>query len=306
VAFIRLPYHVICTLEVQPRDADQVYVDVPGGAKLVKVLVKEKQRVTKGQTLAVLENHDLDLEVEDLARQVEGYKAKYDGLLRQSFGSRPEGAADGLATIEKALKSLEKQLEQKRIDQQHLTLVARRDGMVLPPPGIPKRRGGDEEGEAATSWWGTPLDPANQGGSTILREGTLFCEVGEPTEMEAILVVDQDERDFVRVGQEADVKLDELPHDTFRSKITEISEGNLRITPQRLSTSAGGEVASKKDPTTGTEKPQSTSYQARVPLDDQDQVMRIGVRGRAKVYAEGQSIGQRLYRLIIRTFRFKL
>ncbi len=59
VLFLPLPHSVMATLEVQPRDAAQVWVDVPGGGKLVAVYVKPGQRVTTGQPLALLENVEL-------------------------------------------------------------------------------------------------------------------------------------------------------------------------------------------------------------------------------------------------------
>ena len=77
-------------------------------------------------------------------------------------------------------------------------------------------------------------------------------------------------------------------------------------TPRPEILPAGGDLASKTDPTTGIEHPQSTSYEARVPLDDKDGLLRLGMRGRGKIHVQWVSLGSRLWRFVIHTFNFKL
>ena len=154
------------------------------------------------------------------------------------------------------------------------------------------------------SWSGTPLDEENY--RPFLKEGVLFCQVGDPRSLEAILVIDQGDIDYVKEDQEVDLKFDALPHDTLHGKIERISISNLKITPRRLSTKAKGELASKTDPETGVETPQSASYQALVPINDDEGVMLVGLRGRAKIHTAPLSLGARLWRLIMNTFNFRL
>ena len=54
----------------------------------------------------------------------------------------------------------------------------------------------------------------------------------------------------------------------------------------------------------GKLRPISTSYQARVPLDNSKDLLRVGLTGQARVYTGWQPLGQRLYRYLARTFRF--
>ena len=121
-----------------------------------------------------------------------------------------------------------------------------------------------------------------------------------------MLVVDQADRNIVREGQSVDVKLEGFPSTTLHSEIKEIAESELKVTPQRLSTKSGGELPSKTDPHTGVETPQSTSYQARVPIDDPEGLVRLGVRGQARVYTDWLPLGTRLWRLVAHTFNFKM
>ncbi|MHB1033266.1 MAG: hemolysin D [Pirellulales bacterium] len=298
--FVPLPYRVICMLEIKPRDALPVYVDVAG--KLDRIDVQPGQRVTKGATLGELSNLDVNLAVEALKLQRDQYKAQLESLERQRFDERRftgVEAGSEIATIRKSLAGVEEQLRQKQMDLTRLRLVAPIAGTVLPPPEAPKEP--DTDGQLPR-WYRTPLDPRNLGAT--LMESTLFCQIGEPEKMEANLVIDQSDIEFIQAGQPIDIKLDEMPHDTLKSTISEIGPP-LKISPKQLSNKGGGELASKTDPA-GVERPASVTYQARAPLDNAEGLLRIGLRGRAKVHARWQTLGQRTWRYITQTFNFRL
>ena len=104
------------------------------------------------------------------------------------------------------------------------------------------------------------------------------------------------------------LQLDAYPGITLTSRVEEVAKVELKITPAGLSSQAGGELNTKMD-ATGVQRPMSTSYQARVPLDDQGELQGLlctGLRGRAKVSTKWQSLGRRLSRYISRTFHFEL
>jgi len=305
VIFVPLPHSVECTLEIQPRDAEPVYVDVSDGGRLDEVDVEPGQQVAKGMRLAQLSNVDVDLELARLSGKYDRYNIELTNLRRKRH-TDPQAFAE-IPQVEEALETVGKQLEEKQKDKQRLTLEAPIDGAVLPPPSTPDR--GASTGQLST-WSGTPLQPENLGAH--LEESVLFCQIGDPKRLEAILVIDQTDIDFVRamLGKDrrpkVEFKLDELPHDTLKSEITEIAEVDLQFTPQQLSTKTGGELATLTDPETGMERPQSTSYQARAPIEDPEDVIRIGMRGRGKIHTDWQPLGTRLWRFISHTFNFKL
>ena len=58
---------MICTLELKPRDADPVYVEVPGVSR--RDHVKPGQQVKTGDELGRLRNVDLELEIADIESQ---------------------------------------------------------------------------------------------------------------------------------------------------------------------------------------------------------------------------------------------
>jgi len=294
VFLIPLPYHVISTLEIKPRDAHSIYVSIPG--TLEHIYVKPGQAVAAGELLARLTNVDLDMEIAELEGQVSEHESRLKSLQR----IRLEDPTAGLEVpqVVDQLASANRQLKQKREDRKRLELRAPVAGTVLPPPELPKRPSSTD----LEHWHGLPLDKRNLG--ALLTESTLFCQIGDPRKMEASLVIDQDDIEHVKEGQTIDIKLNELPGRTFRSEIEKIGPA-LKAAPRQLSSKTGGELATTTDEQ-GVERPMSTSYPARALLDDEDGLMFIGLRGRAKVHASWQTLGTRAWRMFIRTFNFKL
>ena len=313
VLLIPVPHNVMSTVEIQPRDAEPVYVDVATGGVLAQVHVKPGQQVAEKQPLARLQNIDLSLEIAKLDGERRQRNMQLQNLLRQ--GLDDPLSATQIPEIRKALGTLDKQLEEKQREQQRLELLAPAAGTVLPPPATTEKD--DPEGQLA-AWSGTPLDPENKG--AYLKESVMLCQIGDPQKLEAILIIDQRDVEDVkrsldaylksnkdeRLAVKVDFKLDALPFDTLHSHITEIAQEELKISPQRLSTKTGGELATTTDPKSGAERPQSTSYQARAPLDDPQHLLRQGLRGRGKIHVAWLPLGTRLWRLLTHTFNFKL
>jgi putative peptide zinc metalloprotease protein len=293
--FIPLPHRVYCTLEIQPHAAKSVYVSVPG--ELEQVLVKPGAKVKKRTPVAKLRNFDLLLAVADLEGQRAENRTELDGLHRRS--RIDEEASAQIPAVEAVLKSIEEQLVEKKADLERLNLIAPADGTLMPPPEQPDK----PDDKRLSNWSGTPLEPRNQG--AYLQEGVMFCQVGDPTEMEALMVVDQDDVEYLAAKQVVDVKLDELPTDTLTGEIAEIAKEPLRVSPRHISNKAGGELATKTDEA-GVERPMSTSYQVRVPLKDPEGLLRIGLRGRGRVHALPQTLAHRLWRYVTQTFHFRL
>jgi putative peptide zinc metalloprotease protein len=296
--FLPLPYSVVCPLEIQARDALPVYVDVAG--KLLELDVRPGQQVAAGQQLAQLRSIDTIVEITKLKGSEKEYEAKLESLMQQSF--RDRRAADQIPQLQEALNSVREQLQEKERDRQRLRLVAPAAGTVLPPPLTPAHE--RNEDDKLPPWSGNTLDRENLGAT--FEQGVLFCQIGDPKRLEAVLVLDQADRNMIREKQSVDLKIEGLPSTTFRSEVAEIAESELKVTPQRLSTRSGGEVPSKADPHSNIERPMSTSYQVRVPLDDADGLVRLGIRGQARIYTSWIPLGTRLWRLLANTFNFKM
>ena len=156
------------------------------------------------------------------------------------------------------------------------------------------------------SWTGTPLDAENFG-AALSSEGpqNLFCQIGDPNAWEAVLVIDQDDIDQVREGQQVRLMFDESAYHVFVSKIERPSSDAMPSAPPRLASTNGGSLPAKADPD-GTVRPLSTSYQAIAPLDNSSGLLRNGLVGRARIEASPRTVAQRLYRYLSRTFNFEL
>jgi len=302
---VPLPHSVVCPLEIQARDADAagkvlsqpVYIEVTG--KVLSLDVTPGQQVAAGQQLAQLYSTDVDLKIAELKGKGDAYRVQLESLRQQA--GRDRRAAEQIPQIQEALKTVADQLEEKNRDKQRLRLSAPIAGTVMPPTITTRHEDGEE---TLPVWSGTPLDPENLGATLDEREK--FCQIGDPKQLEAVMVVDQADRNIIREGQAVDIKLEGFPSTTLHSQIAEVAEEGLKVSPQRLSSKSGGELATKTDPQTGAEKPMSTSYQARAPIDDPEELFRLGIRGQARIYTDWLPLGTRLWRLVSHTFNFKL
>ncbi len=258
VLLVPLPHRVLCILEIQARDARPVYVDVEG--RLESIDVAPGDRVEAGQQLAQLVNPNIDLEIARFRGEVEQYEAQLRTLRR--LGYRNREAAASIPQVQEALATVRERLREEEEHKARLRLVAPVSGIVLPPPEVPHRRE-DSLGQLA-SWSGTPLMERNWGAT--LESSVLFCRIGDPRQVEATLIVDQVERNYVAEGQRVEIMLRHMPGVVLETRIESVSESELDLSPHRLSTRAGGDLPTFTDPETGVERPQSTSYQARAPL----------------------------------------
>lgn len=293
---IPLPYRVFCTFEIQPQGATPVYVDVPG--ELQKVYVHPGQPVKEGQLLAELKNLRVNFEVAELAGQQREYAAQWEATRRLSSIDREAGA--NLSRIEASRKSVAEQLEKRQQDLELLKLKAPKSGIVMLPPEMQPPPDADEN---LPGWSGTPLAPENLG--CTLEEAAMFCQIGDPTKMQANLVIPQSEIELVGEGNEVALKLDSRPGDTLPGHIEHISNVELKIVPRSLGNKSGGEVATKTDES-GQERPLEISYQASVPLNDPEKLLVMGLKGRAKIYAGRRTLAQQVWRYVARTFNFEL
>ncbi len=301
VLFVPLPYRVFCSLNVEARDAKTVYVEVPGTLKAV--YVRPGDHVKKGKVLAELENYDLEVSISELQGRRDQLQSQLDSLMRERFRDTQAGAE--VPHVQDSLDAIDEQLNKKQIDLAHLQLVAPVDGWIIPTPEVPAPPAEEDNQQAKLpTWSGSPMDAKNLGAT--LKQGSPFCQIGNPREMQAALVIDQADVDLIAKGGKAVIKLDELPGDVFYSKIASISQIPLTAAPRELSHKSGGDLQTKTD-ASGVERPENTSYEALAPIDDPDQLLVVGLRGRAKISsAHWISLGTRAWRAFSQTFHFKL
>jgi len=300
IAYIPLPHHVMTTLVVQPRDAERIYVDVPGVLEEVNVeagVFVEPHDPAKADAkpLAVLKNLEVELEVTKLQGDVLQTVKQLENLNRQL--ENPD-ALQQVPSTEMSLQMYQDQLNNRKEEALRLRLVNHTAGFVMPPPEVPAP---PSHNEALPMWSGTPLDKVNRG--SWLEEKTLVCIIGDPEKMEAILIIDQSDLEFVEVGQRVEIKFEEYPMKTAYGTIEEIAKSDLKVVPREVSSRAKGDLTTETD-ASGNERPMSASYQARVPIENFNPKLLPGFRGRAKVHTPSRTLGSVIVRYLFKTFRF--
>jgi len=303
ILFVPLPSHVWAPFELQPHGAESVYVEVPG--RLVNVAVVPGQRVEKGDLVAELENLDLEFSAEQLRGQRASLLAQLEGLETLRFTpDRAAEAARQTADLKKLLEGAEKMLRQKERDLERLRIVAPASGVVIPPPRVNRPPVVDDA--ELPQWTGTPLDPENLGAS-LVPDGpqSMICQIGDPNDWDAVLVIDQDDAGLVQEGQPVRLMFEEWSYQRFDSTIANRARNAMTTAPPRLASTNGGPLASQPGPD-GTMRPLATSYQAVARLDNSSGLLRNGLTGRARVDTAPRTLAERLYRYFSRTFNFEL
>ncbi len=298
VVWVPLPFHVDCAVEIQPRDAKQVFAMVPG--RLVTWNKKPGDFVQAEQTIAQLDSIDLRLRMAQAQGEYDLALKRYEVLNdQQNADEQARAQLFTQAEIVRAKAELVANI-QESIDQ--LTIKAIADGMILAPPSKPIPKQAEAE-EQLPTWNGSPFDDKNQ--DAFFSPSDLLCVIGDPDAWDAVLVVDQHDIDLVKEGEETEIMIDSARLDTFTGRIEKISEMEMKVSPENLALQAGGKLDTEMD-SSGRMRPISTSYQARVPLDNVQIPLRSGYRGQAKIYVGWKSLGWRISRFCIRTFKFEM
>lgn len=296
VAWIPVPHHVSGSLHIQPRDASVVYVDVPGNVRMIHCQADEP--IVEGELLVTLENLDEWLAITRLERGLVEEKTLLASLERAAREG-DDGAALQLNGVEQSIATMQEMLRKRIDDFERLIIKAPCSGQII--PAVYRKPQDDEDRLGA--WSGTPLEPHNLG--AFLQKGTPICQIGNPRNLEAILVIDQTNIEFVGPGQRVEVFLDHLPGRQFESGVEHISEMEMKDSPRSLSSKSGGELMTRTD-RFGRERLLETAFQVSAPLDDDDGILRIGARGYGKIRVGNQTIGWRVWRYLSHTFSFEM
>ncbi len=290
-----LPHRITVPAAVQLRGAHRVFVSVAGR---LTWSVEPGTVVRPGDVLGRLENPDLVLEIARLQGQREVLQTQLQSLKTRSAQQTNLGVRDAgseIPTTEQALADIENRLRKREEEKQRLTLTAPVAGTVLPPRRQPAPKANDE----LPSWTGQPLDQANR--DAFLETGTLFCLVGDPHALEALLVIDQAEIAFVQAQQQVWIQSDQLPGRYLSGRIEELSQIDADAVPPELVAAGRLPLAKQAD---GQSRLAGVFYQARVSLAPHDYPLLPGATGRARIHAAPLSLGRRLVRYLSSTFRF--
>ncbi|MBN1436706.1 MAG: HlyD family efflux transporter periplasmic adaptor subunit [Sedimentisphaerales bacterium] len=253
VLFWPMEQHVTLNFVLEPAQVQLVRTGVDGQLQLVDS-VKEGSYITvdgtdQSGTVALLENRDLQLQIEQTGYEIQQFDIQIDQLRR--YGQNAE--ADML--IERR-ESKVADLERLRSIEAELQVQASFSGEVL----------------------GTvsELDSIN---NRFLRKGTILFLLADNSQMTAKVWVSEDDLarifpDLDEIGQAAELMLYAFPGDTFTGHVAigpgdhcEDSMGEFGE-KMALSHKVGGEVYTEYDYYTRSERPTDPVYEITIELDD--------------------------------------
>lgn len=290
---IPLPLHVEAALIVEPHEVQHVYTTTPG--ELQSLFVEPGQVVSEGAPLAQLSNPEMEDQSALMKIEKEVQTKRVDLYFHLEDPAQQQLAREKLQTVEEQLLDFEEQLAALRLN-------APCDGIVVAPPrkAEPKL---DTTKTQLSSWHGTPMDPNNT--FSQLEQGTHLLSVAPNSNYQATMLIDQADRNDVFTGQMVELKFDHLPNRTYIGKVEQISERDLQFVPEIMSNKLGGALPTVTD-SQGREKLASPAYQATVILDEDTDLFKSGIRGKARFDVAHRSAAQWIWRYLRQTFHFRL
>ena len=296
LTLVRLPHHVSADFVIQPNEADAIYVEWPGNLR--EVHVRHGDSVTIGTVIARLENPDLEIKIEELESELHRQKA----LLRsyRVDETNPLKAAQLAGEARATILRVAQQLEQRRKQQEFLSLEASSDGVVIPPPNIHEQALSDRK---FSKWADTPLSSENL--NAFLDRKTLVCYVGDPQDLLAKLTIAQEDLKYVAADQPVTMTFNSFRGQRAKSKIERVSTKPLDRLPRELSATNGGKVAATPN-SSGKEVPMIPLFEASVQIRNSGQTRLMpGMTGQAKIHVGSATLATRAYRWIATLLKFR-
>jgi putative peptide zinc metalloprotease protein len=268
--------------------------------------IQNGQTVHKGDVLAVVEDTiDIDYR-DDLVQSTYRWVARIFELLDH----RSTGDQVHELEVRAELTVLEEHI--REIVRLSATRIVRSpiDGTVVAAKRIPEPPRDAVDPTRLDRWNGTPYDARNLG--CVIEIGQELLSVAPSQELQAVMYIDQGDRDDLKENMEVELKLDHLSSITYISQVTEVSPRGELVAPEALTTRFDGPLATTSDPQ-GKEKLASTSYRAIVELYFQHEeskhdgvLMKPGMRGNARFLVDSRTAWQWACRYFLETFRFRV
>ena len=291
---VPLPLYVEAPLVVEPESASRVYVTTPG--QLVEIHVQPGQTVNKGDVLAQLWDQTKEDRLQELETSVEVQRMEVETQIGLGNADQQAIESNKLALLQSELDDFEKQLSQ-------LTITAPCDGKVIAAEKVSVPQTKTIEGRKLKQWHGNPLSPRNLG--CFLKTGTHLLTVAPKDDFNAVLVIDQHDRNDFSTGQAVEMKFEHRPNQTFNGKVELVAETSLELAPKPLSNKFGGDLPTMTD-NAGRERLVDSSYQAQVSIDIDPRLLSTGVRGHARIVVDQRTAGDWAWRYLRRTFNFRM
>lgn len=288
LGFVPLPSGVSSSARIVPRAETPIYITTAGVLDELKLLPGAS--VKKGDEIATLINHDIELQYLTAKGRFETQRQVVDAIRASAFES-PDAANDLPGQIA-LLEDLEKQMQTRESRRKGLTVTAPADGKLIASPHRPREQ---DEVARLVSWSGFPTDEHNQG--CLLEPGHELMSVAMNDHWDAELVLDQADIQRITVGAKTKLALEALPAKTFQGTVTDIARAEW--TAHEHGDRRDDMAASRR------EQPPGTSYIVRVQLDEVALPFVTGATATSRIEAPPISVFARAGRMLSGLFRFR-
>lgn len=243
-ASIHMQEYLRATGTVQPIDSRVASVRPLARGRITEVVAKVGDRVDKGQTLAIFDN----IEAGDLISQEQSAKAELERMKAQLFpAQRQTERSRHLAEIGAvAAKDYESsKAEQEGVEANIRSQQALIDGLRqrLRRLGVSDAATGDSFMTTLRAPFSGIVTKAAASPGDIIDESREVFAVADITRVWVQAEVYEKDLGRVRVGQDASIRLDTYPGETFAGKVTYISDA---LDPQTRTARVRCEVANQQ------------------------------------------------------------
>uniref|UniRef100_A0A7C4LLB9 HlyD family efflux transporter periplasmic adaptor subunit n=1 Tax=Schlesneria paludicola TaxID=360056 RepID=A0A7C4LLB9_9PLAN len=286
--FAPLPARVQAPLLLQPAQAQGVYVTVEG---YLEWIVPPGSFVSAGDAVARLSNPALAREIARLEGELQAARQLVEHLERRRLSDPQSGLQ--LPAAQKLAADLADRWQQRRTDEERLTLRAEQDGVVWPLPAQPRK----VVTGRLSGWSDYPFDSKNLG--CWLPAGTVLAQVGREQKVEAVVYLTPGDLARVEAGQRVQVLLEAVADRPLRGWLREIStEPASELSPATAARLRLPLLASA----TSEARLAGTWYAARVELVDAAVLPLSHAVGRAVIVTSPRSLAERMGTWLWETF----
>ena len=242
------------------------------------------------------------LQSDDLADRRDEVQHERDLIETEPEFYRQLGDSANRLLSEQRILSLDEQLADLDVQLLQTRVVAPISGRVMAPARTP-RPSVEQSRQSLPKWNGSPLQEKNLG--AFLEPPTHICSIAPEEGFEAVLFINQADRGDLAIGSKVRLKLDELPGQIFDGTVREFSDRHLDFAPPALSNKYGGPLPTVTDEQ-GRERLQDRVYQALVEFECDPDVLRTGMRGKARFVVEERTAADWIWRWFRQTFHFRI
>lgn len=245
-----------------PQGAQPVYATSGGELNFA---VATGTRLQAGEEIARLANAETELELARQQGEFEIQRVRYQQLEVTRAWSEQSSAL--LPTAAAALNDAAGQRDQLQAKADELTIESPTAGVVIAPPEMVRQ---DDDRSRLPTWSGSPLDGRNLG--SWIEAGTLLCLVGEPDQLEALVMIDQRDVAEVHAGQTVKILLETSPVRVLTGEVVQVARR--------------ADDREQIDPAVDAGK----YHLVQVRLNTQDANLLVGSRGTAKIVARRMTL----------------